>query len=372
MDTTELVSGNTAFALELYAHLARANGNIAISPFSVSSALAMTWSGARGETAEEMRAVLHLPGARAHAGFATLVDSITTDRPMVELAVANGLFINAKVQLLDGFKEITRDQYFANTESLDFGQPQAVVEHINRWISEQTRERINDCLSEQEPPSQIVLVNAVAFKGAWRRPFDKRATTPQAFFAPSGAETVPMMMQSLQTRYGALPSMTAVELQFSDGSDLALLVLLPNARDGLAALEQRLTPALLHEVNASLETSDVVVALPRFTIDARYPLEETLPAMGMTKAIKGPADFSAMMTAPLRIGRVTHRVFIEVNEEGAEAAAATVIETTITAKQRHPKSFRADHPFLFALRDLRSGTLLFLGRVENPAPRERR
>lgn len=371
-DAKDLAKGNTGFALDLYAKLSATKGNVFFSPYSISTALGMTWAGARGETADQMAKVLHFgKPADVHGGFAALDKALVGKQPGYQLSVANRLFVQQRYRLLDEFTALTREQYRAPVEQVDFAK-EATRKHINGWVEEQTNKRITDLI----PPgvltidTRLVLVNAIYFKGTWATEFEKKNTATQPFFTAGGKVDVPLMFNSFgreaRVRYGEVDGVQVLELPYK-GGDVTMLVMLPRERESLAALEKKLNAAKLEQLAGALRPSAVDVWLPRFKVTQSFALGPTLAELGMPLAFVSAADFSGMTgSRELFIGAVIHKAFVEVNEEGTEAAAATaVVMTTESVGPRTPE-FRADHPFLFALRDGRSGSILFLGRLEDP------
>ena len=367
--TKATAAGNTAFALDLYAKLAKEKGNVFFSPYSLSSALAMTWAGARGTTADEMAKTLHF-GPDVHDGFAALDQRLSAARPGCQLSVANRLLVQRGLRLLDPFTSIAREKYRAPVEQVDFGKEETRL-HVNQWVEEQTHQRIKDLITKGvfSSDTRLALVNAVYFKGTWLTEFDKKATTSQPFFTGGKETKAPLMYADLgpgaRVRTAEVDGVQVLELPYQ-GGELTMVVLLPTARDGLAAFETGLTSARFEQLMKALRPSGAEVWLPRFKVEQSFELSSTLSAMGMPSAF-GAADFSGMTGGrELALSAVIHKAFVEVNEEGTEAAAASAAVVTITSVQPPKRRFRADHPFVFALRDTKSGSVLFLGRVVEP------
>lgn len=369
-------AANTTFALELYGKLAPTRGNLVFSPYSLSSALAMTWAGARGQTADEMGKTLHF-SPEVHDGFAALDQRLVGAQPGYELAVANRLFIQRGLTLLAPFTTTAKEKYRAPVEQVDFTKEETRLD-VNKWVEDQTHQRIKELISKGvfTSDTRLTLINAVYFKGTWLTQFDKKATTPQPFFT-GGKEVraheqlkVPLMYADLEpaahVRTAEAEDVQVLELPYKDG-DVAMVVLLPTARDGLAEFEKSLTPAKFEQLMKRLRPSGAEVWLPRFKVEQGFEASRTLAAMGMPGAFGPGADFSGMTGGrELSISAVIHKAFIEVNEEGTEAAAATAVVVGIESVAPPKLRVRVDHPFLFALRDTKSGTVLFLGRMVEP------
>ena len=367
-EVNPLVKGNNAFACDLYAKLRANKGNLIFSPYSVSTALAMTYAGARGETAEQMQKTLHflLGQEGLHEAFRTLASQLKPKEG--ELTIANRLWGQQGYQFLDTFLKLTESAYGAKLAQLDFaGATEEARKTINTWVEEQTRDKIKELLPKGllDPLTTLVLTNAIYFKGKWASPFKKERTNDAPFTLLDGTKvTVPMMRQSGAFAVNRTKKLHVLEIPYA-GKALSMVILLPTAADGLAALERALTASRLAEWLPKRKPSTVNISLPRFKIATPVNLTKTLAEMGMPLAFSGGADFSGMTgKRDLFIGNVVHKAFVEVNEEGTEAAAATAV---LMKRAAMPPSFTADHPFLFLIRDKRSGSILFMGRVLNPA-----
>ena len=377
-DNPTLTAGNTAFACDLYHQVQAVGGNLFCSPYSISAALAMTYSGARDATASEMAQAMHFPpDAQALAGsFAQLsgrFDAIAA-RKQVQLSVANSMWCERDYPFLDAFLNLNRRDYRAEIRSMDFAhEPEAARHEINSWVEQKTRDKIRDLLKAGQITSdtRLVLCNAVYFKGDWAKQFDPKATTQQPFFlSATRSNQVPMMSSKLSIRFRPLDGFNILELPY-EGEELSMIILLPEAVDGLSAVESRLNANDWTNWTGTLSRSpklDAIVELPRFKLDCRLDLGPTLAAMGMPAAFGPGADFSGMTgKRDLFISAVVHQAFVEVNEQGTEAAAATGVVMMRSAMTR-PTILRMDHPFLFAIVERQTGTILFLGRLANPSP----
>jgi len=376
-DVLAVAKGNNQFALDIYRQLALAaepDKNLLVSPFSISTALAMTYAGARGRTAQQMAEVLrfNLPDNLLHGSYGELIEDLTAEREGYELNVANRLFGQQGFQFKQPFLDTVANGYQAPLESLDFrGDPESARTYINDWVEDQTNDRIKNLLPEGsvQRETALVLTNAVYFDGDWKYQFNKQATRDDIFTAADGSEsTVPMMFQEQSFRYAQLDNFQILEMPYA-GDDLSMVVMLPSEADGLADLEASLTNELLDTSLEAMRNQKVQVHLPKFTFDDSFNLKGVLTDMGMEDAFTGAADFSGMADGgDLSISGVLHKTFIDVSEEGTEAAAATGVIVGITdiTFPTPPPVFRADQPFLFALRDTSSGSLLFMGRVTQP------
>jgi serpin B len=371
MQTNAVVRGNTSFALDLYATLRDHDGNLFFSPFSVSAALAMTYAGARGRTAEQMARVLYFPKDDVHPTFGKLLTGLGGDAAEgYEIAIANRLWGQRGTAFREDFKGELNARYGAGLGEVDFrSAAEQARAQINAWVEERTKGRIKDLFKPGvlNATTRLVLANAVYFKGAWDRPFLPQRTTDAPFtLAPGRTVPVPTMRQRASFGYFETDTLQALEMPYA-GDDLSMVVLLPVRVGGLADLERSLTVDRLADMFARLRSQEVDVAFPKFTFTSEFSLAETLAAMGMADAFTSSADFSGMDgTRTLVIATVVHKAFVDVNEEGTEAAAATGVGVSRTSMPRETPVFRADHPFLFLIRDRRTESVLFLGRVADP------
>lgn len=381
-DLGTLVQGNTAFALELYAKLGAPGGNLFFSPYSISSALAMTYAGARGGTAAGMQQALHfnLGPDGTHPAFAVLQARLADieRKGRIRLAIANSLWPQQDHPFLPEYLALVQAAYAAGITPLDYaGDTEGARQTINRWVEKRTQDKIKDLVpqGQLDAASRLVLVNAIYFKGSWAVPFKPAQTAPADFFvAASSAVKAPLMSQMRRVPHGDFADCQVVKLLYA-GGDLSMLVVLPKERAGLPALEAHLTPERLAEWRAGLGEREVQLCLPKFKLTwGVYKLNDALKALGMTAAFDDTlADFSGMdgQAAWLYIGAVLHKAFVEVNEEGTEAAAATAVVMQPRAMRPPvPVEFRADHPFLFLIQEEQTGAVLFLGRVADPTQAE--
>lgn len=375
-DAAAVVSANTAFALNLYGELRAADGNLFFSPYSLSTALAMAAAGARGETAGQMARVLQftaIPPGRLPAAFGALRDRTeAVPGGSVRLDIANALWPQKGYPFLEDYLELLRQDYGAAAVPLDFrADPPAACRSINQWVQKQTRGKITNLVSPGSIDSQtrLLLVNAIYFLGNWASPFKSRSTSSGTFHSPGGREVYCRMMGQTGTfAYAETPDLQVAELPY-EGNDVTMLIVLPKAADGIGALEGSLSPARLAEWLSSLKPQRIDVQLPKFTQTGTLSLADTLRRMGMDLPFSPQADFSGMdgRTDSLRISAVLHKAYVRVDEKGTEAAAATAVVMTLGAVMERPcPLFRADHPFLFLIRQRSTGSILFMGRVTEP------
>jgi serpin B len=366
----------SACALDLHQQLCLQEGNLLYSPYSISAALAMAHAGARGLTEMQMTRALHhtLPPDRLHAAFAALESKLAECQECghIELAAANSIWPQQGSPLLDGYLSILKDHHGVTVTPLSYSDaPEAARETINRWVEERTNHRIRDLMQAGilDAQTRLVIINAIYFRAEWACRFQTTATKEAPFHVSRVFSVpVPMMRQEEWFRFAESRSVQVLELPYL-GDALSMLILLPRRKDGLKRLEDSLSAKKLDQWRNSLRAGQVEVFLPKFRVTSAFRLDRALAAMGMTDAfIPGKADFSGMDGRPgwLFIGAVLHKAYIEVNEEGTEAAASTPVILAPTAAPGQPHVFRADHPFLFVICETRSGTPLFLGRVTDP------
>ncbi len=370
-DPAALAAGNSAFAVDLYGWLAKNDtGNLFLSPASISTALAMTRGGARGATAEEMDATLHFSqtGDSLHATFAGLDASLRPADAPWSLATANRLWGQDGLAFEQHFLDLTRTHYGAELANVSFADTEPTRQLINSWVSDNTNQRIQDLLKPGaiDGSTVLVLTNAIHFLGTWDSAFDPERTSDQPFTTASGKEVkVPLMQQETQARWTDLGDYALLGMPYS-GDRLELVVALPTAHDGLPALEAKLSPELLTEWDAAMRPAKVNVFLPRFELSGDFELSKALGELGMPSAFTGGADFTGMVAdGGIWISSVIHQAWLAVDEKGTEAAAATAVVMTRSAKPRVTE-FRADHPFMFMIRDRETGAVLFMGRMVEP------
>jgi serpin B len=378
--TTQLVQGNTAFALDLYARLKQQEGNLFLSPYSISTCLAMTYAGARGNTEKQMAQVLHLSTdqAQVHSAFGELQRQLNAGAGQkgIELSIANALWRQKGYRpFLPAFLETASRDYDAALKEADLREkPEASAREINQWVAGKTKGRIRDILLPKDlgGATMLVLADAIYFKGAWAKAFGTNATTAEPFHVSKDRRVdVPMMHQTEKVNYTEDSSFQAVELPYV-GRQLAMVILLPRQAGACEQLEDALSPANLARWLGRMRAQDVELSLPRFKIESGLiKLNKVLAQMGMRDAfVEGVADFSGLDGHFEHfISSVFHKAWLAVAEEGTEAAAATTVVLTdgIQVGNPRPRVFRADHPFLFIIRDTRTGTVLFLGRLVDPS-----
>lgn len=380
--------GNNAFALALYERLRTEPGNLFLSPFSIRTVLGMALLGARGETAVEMARILGFaaPEAAADPTAIQIIDRNSERDSKCEIAMATRLWSQKGAPLRPEFVDLAARVYRSDLVQADFADDAAgVADAINQWVEAATRRRITDLVSPDAvtPLTRLILVNAVYFKGLWSLRFDSLLTTERIFYLAGGGKVIaPLMRGTEVVRYQEGDGFQAVELEYR-GCDVTMLAILPRDRDGLGDLERKLSAGMLNDCVSRLNRREVEIYLPRFRITwGTRDLAEPLRALGMRLVFSAEqADFSGVNgIAPpsaeaLHASFIFHKAFVEVNEEGTEAAAATAMAMEMRSASEPapappPPVFRADHPFFFAIRDRVTGAILFLGRVTDPIRRD--
>ncbi|MCD4775233.1 MAG: serpin family protein [Candidatus Aegiribacteria sp.] len=375
-----LVKGNNEFALDLYEKVCdiQESDNIFFSPYSISSALGMTYNGARGQTAVDMALVLHftLPVEAVNRAFHSLTETLSSadylgaesGHPFT-LSISNGLWVQNGFTLLDEYVDEVTRYYSAAVRNLDFiDASEHSREIINDWVAESTMNRIMDLI----PPgvlkedTRVVLTNAVYFKASWRRPFDESITFDAPFTLIDGSEIdVPMMNQTNYFNFISTEGCSAVELDYAEGN-AGMLILLPDG--DIREFQKDLDADMLETIRRRLSSCNVSLSLPRFEFSRSMQLSQILKTLGMESAFGGGADFSGFTGSPdLFISEVLHKAFVKVDEEGTEAAAATAVIMGLTAIPAQPVEMNLNRPFMFFILDTETGSIVFMGRVMDPS-----
>ncbi|UCD22771.1 MAG: serpin family protein [Chloroflexota bacterium] len=378
-EQVSLVEGNSAFAFELYQALKGEAGNLFYSPHSISLALAMTYAGARGETAEQMADTLQflLEQDRLHPAFNWLDAELTgrgegaegKDGEGFRLNIVNAIWGQKDYQFLSGFLDVLAENYGAGLRILDFiKETEKSRLTINDWVSDQTEGRIEDLIPQGAigALTRLVLTNAIYFNAAWEYPFDEKMTADGQFdLLDSGQVSVPMMKQTESFGYTEGEGYQAIELRY-DGGELSMVILLPEAGN-FGTFEEGLQDQQVSDIISGLKSTEVALTMPQFEFESEFSLKDTLAEMGMPVAFSSAADFSGMTgRRELSISEVVHKAFVAVDEAGTEAAAATAVIMELTAAPDLPVEVTIDRPFIFLIRDIETGAVLFVGRVINP------
>ena len=346
--------------------------NQIFSPFSIWSALAMTSAGAEAETLQQMEQVLALPAKGSHdlvSGWSGRLK----EAGGVKMKIANRLWGRKGLPFRPDFLKLTDRRYGAGLEAMDFpGDPDGSRQQINRWVSDNTEGKINDLLGPGtiQFATQLVLTNAVYFKGEWAAPFKANNTRKRSFTLATGSKVEPETMSDLfPAGYMEDDRLQAVKLRYQ-GGQMAMVVILPRTADALVKPSFLDADGFAKVLSATKDEKRVVVQMPKFEVSAKLQLSKTLKAMGMSRAFGDDAQFGRMCENPVKISEVIHQAWIKVAEKGTEAAAATAVIMMPTAampvKEDPPKMFIADHPFLYFVIDDRNGGIVFAGSVMDP------
>ena len=376
-DLQSVVKGNNSFCFDLYKELKGEEGNLFFSPYSISTALAMTYAGARGETEKEMAQVLHFPLTQEslHPAFSKLQSDLNAiqNKGDVQISIANSLWAQESYKFLDSFIELNKKYYGAGLYFVDFIKKRETArKQINKWVEKETHDKIKELIKQPmlNIDTRLVLCNAIYFKGNWLSQFDKKKTYNRDFHvSPDTTILVPMMYQQTRLKYKCFGEFCALELPY-EGNDLSMIIFLPNEYDGLLEFEDHLTADSVHVWIDELMKVDeglVMLNMPKFKTISEFELSRTLYDMGMPDAFSlPPADFSGMTgTKDLYISKVIHKAYVDVNEEGTEAAAATAV-IMMKSVAMQPLEFKVDHPFIFLIRENQTGSILFIGRIVDP------
>ena len=374
----EIVDGNNKFAFQLYRQLESGNSkNLFYSPWSISTALAMTYAGARNETATQIEKTLNFkPGEKFHSRYRFLIhklDEATIGK--MTLKVANGLWAQEDFKFDSAYFNLIKANYISELKSVNFipeTEREQVRKEINNWVERRTNHKIKDLISYSDLDSRtrLVLVNAIYFLASWDKPFLKEGTEPAKFFLLNKTNiTVPFMSQKSHYGYYEDSALKVLEIPYSD-QKASMVIFLPMKNDGIKNLEKVWRYSYYQEIMSKLQPDDEWIYLPKFETTYKTDLNKELSKMGMPLAFsESSADFSGMTgKRDLYISDVIHQAFIRVDEEGTEAAAATAVTMRCTAAYTpQAKIFKADHPFIFLIRENTTGSILFIGKINNPA-----
>lgn len=371
--TDNLVDANTRFGFKLFSAMTKGkeNSNVFISPSSVAIALAMVYNGANGRTQAAMARTLEVQGMslpdlnRANANLKTLLQN---PDPQVQLTIANSLWTRRGVSFKPNFIQQNSQFYQAKVTELDFGNPQS-IQIINQWVSQNTQGKITEIVDRLSPSQLMLLVNAIYFKGSWTRKFDLKQTTIEPFYQPNGtSKKHPLMTQQGNYFYHKNDLLQAVRLPYGKGERISMVILLPKKGAGLPGLQQKLNAETWMQWMGQMRRRQGAIKLPRFKVEYDTELTGVLSQLGMGQAFSSNADFSKLSDVPAEISEVKHKTFVEVNEEGTEAAAVTSIGIRATSVQvpQEPFSVIVNRPFFCAIMDDQTGSVLFMGAIVDP------
>jgi serpin B len=385
-ETDSVVAANNQFAVDLYSQLSKKDGNVFFSPYFINKTLAMVYAGARGDTEKEMATVLHftLGQERQHRAFREMRGLLNAGPGLAnpfrktkeaELYLSAGLWRARGAGFENSYLHLLRDCYGADLREIHFTDSERARKRINAWVEEQTRKKIQNLFQPGsiDAKTRLVLASALYFKGDWTKPFKKSDTRDDHFWVePARKVPVKLMHQTETFGYFEDPDCQALRMRY-EGQKHALLVLLPKKDDGLPEFEKKLSAKRIADTLKQISDQKVRVWLPKLKMTQEFNLNDALSALGMGRAFSGQADFRGMNGGrePLMISKVVHKAFVDVNETGTEAAAASGVAMALSSAPPGGTPppipvFRADHPFVFAICDVRTGLILFLGRMEQP------
>lgn len=373
----DVTEANNLFAFDFYSEIKGEDGNIFFSPFSMVSAFAMIYDGAKGQTADEFRAVFHLPESvnAVREDYATINKALNAGSKDYELHNANAFWAKDGYPFLGDYLSAVKDYYKGEVKNLNFDNPESSSKTINDWVEDKTNGKIRDLIpaSVINGGTRAILTNAIYFKGKWAEQFNEKNTEEENFKTDNDGTVKARMMSRTdkESVFGYMENgdLQALEMPY-DGGDLSAIFLLPK-RGSADKIAEGMTAEKFAELTAEFKEQRVDVYIPRFKFETKYTMSGILKKMGLMTPFSDDADFSGMTgNRDLKIDEAIHKAFVEVNEEGTEAAAATGIVVSITSAgpENEPEIpvFRADHPFLFIIQHKPTGTILFLGRVSNP------
>lgn len=383
LNVETVVQDNTAFAMDLYKKLCTGTGNLSVSPYSISSNLAMTCAGALGNTQKQMTRTLRFSLGQKSVDPAFESLRLTLDKiegkTGASLNIGSAIWPQTGYSLTTKYLNQSKRYYGISLTPLDYqNQPAEAVKTINKWVKEKTNDKIKEIISPDgiNADTKIVLTNAVYFRGDWDQKFQSNLTEKAPFYITSANSfETPMMKQCGIFRYGDMKSFQILEMPYA-GKDLSMIVILPREIEDLKLLESELSTEKLNFWKNKMAPANVLVHFPKFAITSSFEFSDTLVSMGMVDAFSPKdanfAGIAPLAGKPLHLSSVIQKAFVEVNEEGTEASAATSIAVadSISVSESNPKVFRADHPFIFIIQENHTGTILFIGRVSEPISEE--
>ncbi len=371
IDATNVIDANNQFAIDFYSQVSQeSNENIFFSPWSISTAFAIAFEGAKGSTADEIRQVFGFPSdyEQRTSQFKSAMNSLNPDDSKYQLSVANALWLAEKFEPFAEYVETATNFYDSEVNTVDFISNDG-VDQINAWVEDKTQEKIKDILNpgSTNADTRLAITNAIYFKGNWVTQFNENNTSSDTFWNGETTSEIPLMhLEPTLFNYTQTDQLQILKMPY-EGDRLSMLVLLPNENDGLTNLEESLSIENLNLWLEQLTAQQVEVFMPKFKLETTYDLNASLIEMGMSIPFsEGMADFGGIAPISLHISQAIHKAFVDVNEEGTEAAAVTVISIFTTSERPPPPVFRVDHPFVFLIQDDSTGNILFIGRMINP------
>ncbi len=364
-----------AFAFDIFREVHEGNeGNLFISPYSIFTALAMTYEGARGETADEMATVLSVEqdNESFHAYMKNLYEVLNTKNEEYNISTANALWVKENLQLLEVYLNVIREYYGGDATEVDYSNPTEAAAIINQWVENQTNGLIKDLITADaiSPLTALILTNAIYFKGIWKNQFDPVNTTNRTFEISAGTSVEILTMSLIDTEdvfnYAETDDLQILELPYA-GDDISMIILLPKNND-LSSTIDTIDSDMFSEWTESMVETKVDIYLPKFKVETSYTLKNYLIELGMNIPFTSAADFSGITGGKdLFISQVIHKAFIDVNEEGTEAAAATAVIMVLTSNGGSSRIvFNCNHPFIYLIQHKQTETILFMGSISDP------
>ncbi|HNW68895.1 MAG TPA: serpin family protein [Bacteroidales bacterium] len=370
-----ITENNNLFALDLYKKIGNNQANLFYSPYSISTALAMTYAGAKGKTENEMAMVMHFPANNAefYTKYNDVLKNINAlnNGSTVNIYTVNSIWAQKDFKFRDEFMGILKNSFNSSVNLVDFiKETENSRIQINKWVETQTNEKIKELIKPGliDYLTRMVLVNAIYFKADWQTTFDKQQTQKMDFrMDETNAVSCDFMFAEQEFKfYENEDGLKAIEIPYSSGK-MSMLIILPKDNAGFSTLKKEINPDFYKKVNSALVSKKVKLYLPKFKIISEFELSDMLKQMGMPEAFSDRADFSGMTgTKDLKISKVIHKAFVEVNETGTEAAAATAVVMRVKSMPVAPPEFRADHPFMFIIKENTDNSILFAGNIYNP------
>ncbi|NHJ87835.1 MAG: serpin family protein [Asgard group archaeon] len=368
-----ITQASNKFAFELYNKLIKNKTNLFFSPFSISTALAMVYVGAKDETAKQIEEVMHftLNKKRLAVEYEKFIGNFNQERASnkAELMLSNAQWFNLEFKLLEDYIYTIETHFKGMLSEVDFKDEENTLEIINSWVQKNTKGKIAKILDEINPDTMLLITNAIYFKDKWLKPFDEKKTKEEPFYITKEKKVLVDMMHEKQNySFRNYPNYQILKIPYRD-PDLSLVIFLPRDIEGLVNLEKKLLTSDLDTIINDIQSQEVEIFIPKFILKDAMKLSKEFQEMGMKEPFSTRADFGGMSETQLAISEVVHKSFIEVNEEGTEAAAATAVEMVLGygfAEKKEKNIFRADHPFLFMIYSYKTNLILFMGRMVNP------